>query len=184
MPQISINSLLGNSGPSYSEIIVKPYREELMEAGFRQLLTPEEVDQALLRNDDKIILVALNSVCGCSARVGRPGAILSLFNHSVPDLLVTIFAGMEKEAVAHFREKFLTGITPSSPNIAVFQNGKLVHMLHRYQIERMEAGAIADDLIKVFNTICSKKQSDAERERLRELFINKYKVDPLHLPTE
>ena len=59
---------------------------------------------------------------------------------------------MEKEAVAHFREKYLAGITPSSPNIAVFQNGKLVHMLHRYQIERMEAGAIADDLINVYNT--------------------------------
>jgi putative YphP/YqiW family bacilliredoxin len=184
MPQISINSLLGNTGPSYSEIIVKPYREELVEAGFRQLLTVEEVDQALDRRDDKIVLVVLNSVCGCSARVGRPGAILSLFNQSIPDMMVTIFAGMEKEAVAHFRGQYLAGITPSSPNIAIFQNGKLVHMLHRYQIERMEAGAIANELMSVYNTHCSKQQSDTERERLRELFMNKYKVDPLHLPTE
>jgi len=96
MPQISLNSLMANDGPSYSEIIVKPYREELVQAGFEQLLTPEDVEKALNRQDDKIVLVALNSVCGCSARVGRPGAILSLFNKVVPDMLVTIFAGMEK----------------------------------------------------------------------------------------
>jgi putative YphP/YqiW family bacilliredoxin len=184
MPQISINSLLGNNGPSYSEIIVKPYREELVEAGFEQLLTPDEVDQALNRQDDQIVLVMLNSVCGCSARTARPGAILSLFNKSVPDRLVTIFAGMEKDAVAHFREKYLPGLTPSSPNIAVFKNGQLAHILQRYQIERMEAGDIADELTGVYDTLCSRQLPTEERERLRNQFIKKYQADPLHLSTE
>src|SRR5215475_11991900 len=137
MPQININSLLGNTGPSYSENIARPYREELIESGFEQLLTPEDVDKALSRNDDKVALVVLNSVCGCAARVARPGANLSLFNEKIPDLQYTVFAGMEKDAVAHFREKYLAGLTPSSPNIAVFKNGALVHILHRYQIERL-----------------------------------------------
>jgi putative YphP/YqiW family bacilliredoxin len=184
MAQISINSLMGNAGPSYSEIKVAPYRKELERAGFQQLLTPDEVDHALNKQDDKIVLVALNSVCGCSARVGRPGAILSLLNNLVPDSLVTIFAGMEKEAVTHFREKYLPGLTPSSPNIAVFKNGQLLHILHRHQIERMDAGAIADDLIESFNGFCSKEQSPEEKERLRQLFVQQYQVDPFQLPTE
>jgi putative YphP/YqiW family bacilliredoxin len=146
MAQISINSLIGNDGPSYSEIIVKPYREELVQAGFEQLMTVGDVEQALNRKDDQLQLVVLNSVCGCSARVGRPGAILSLSNKNVPDQLFTIFAGMEKPAVAWFREQYLPGLTPSSPNIALFKNGKLIHILHRHQIERLTANEIADEL--------------------------------------
>ena len=184
MPQISLNSLMANDGPSYSEIIVKPYREELVEAGFEQLLTPEDVEKALNRQDDKIVMAVLNSVCGCSARVGRPGAILSLFNKVVPDMLVTIFAGMEKDAVNLFRQKYLAGITPSSPNIAIFKNGQLVHILHRYQIERMGAGDIAGDLVNVYNTHCTKEQSMDTIEQLRKVFIEKYKADPLQLSNE
>jgi putative YphP/YqiW family bacilliredoxin len=184
MPQISIDSLMANNGPSYSEIIVTPYREELVQAGFEQLLTPDEVDNALNRQDDKIVLVVLNSVCGCSARVGRPGTLLSLFNKVVPDMLVTIFAGMEKDAVAHFRQKYLAGLTPSSPNIAIFKNGQLLHILHRYQIERMGAGDISESLINVYNAHCFKEQSIDAIEQLRKHFIAKYKADPLHLATE
>jgi len=184
MPQISINSLLANNGPGYSEIIVTPYREELVQAGFEQLLTTDDVEKALNRQDDKIVLVVLNSVCGCSARVGRPGTILSLFNKVVPDMLVTIFAGMEKDAVAHFRQKYLAGLTPSSPNIAVFKNGQLLHILHRYQIERMGAGDIANELIAVYDKHCGKEQSIDAIERLRKHFIEKYKADPLHLSNE
>lgn len=184
MPQISINSLLGNTGPSYPENIARPYREELIDAGFQQLMTPEEVDEALSRNDDKVALVVLNSVCGCAARVARPGANLSLFNDKIPDLQFTVFAGMEKDAVTHFREKYLSGLTPSSPNIAVFRNGKLVHILHRYQIERLEAGDIADDLIGVFNAICTREQTQEAKEKLRDQFIRRYQIDPTQLPTE
>ena len=174
---------MGNSGPNYSEIIVTPYREELTKAGFTQLLTPAQVDQALQTQDSQLVLVVLNSVCGCSARVGRPGTILSLLNHIVPDRLVTIFAGMEKDATAQLREKYLSGKTPSSPNIALFKDGKLVHILHRHQIERMAAGDIADELTGVYNSHGRKEQSSEERERLRALFIEKYQVDPLELPT-
>lgn len=176
---ISIDSLLGNNGPSYSEAIAGPYREELISAGFTQMLTPADVDAALNRTDDKVILVMLNSVCGCSARVARPGAILSLFNGLVPDEIYTLFAGMEKDAVAHFRLQYLNGITPSSPNIIVFKNGKMVHMLHRYQIEQSGAGDIADELINVYNTVCTKQNNEARVEELRQLFINQYQVDPL-----
>jgi len=183
MAQISLNSLMGTSGPSYSEIIVAPYREELVQTGFEQLLTPAEVDEALNRQDDKVVLVVLNSVCGCSARVGRPGTILSLLNKVVPDMLVTIFAGMEKEAVAHFREKYLTGLTPSSPNIAIFKNGQLAHILHRYQIERMEAGEIAADLASVYDTICTRLQTKDNGEKIRQFLMEKYHASPEQLPT-
>jgi putative YphP/YqiW family bacilliredoxin len=184
MAQISLNSLMGTSGPSYSEAIVAPFRQELVETGFQQLMTPGEVDQALNNQDDKIVLVILNSVCGCSARVGRPGAILSLLNKVVPDSLVTIFAGMEKDAVTHFRQKYLPGLTPSSPNIAVFKNGQLEHILHRYQIERMEAREIADDLATVYNAICTNEQNSATSDKLREFLVNNYQAVPEQLSTD
>ncbi len=184
MAQISLNSLMGTSGPSYPEAVVAPFREELVQTGFEQLMTPTEVDSALNRQDDKVVLVILNSVCGCSARVGRPGAILSLLNKVVPDSLVTLFAGMEKEAVAHFRTKYLTGLTPSSPNIAIFKNGQLVHILHRYQIERMEAGEIADDLATVYNAVCTSKQTADAAENLRQILIEKYQAVPEQLSTD
>ena len=125
MAQISVDSLIGNSGPSYPEQIAAPYRKELTDNGFTQMLTPEDVDKALQRNDGKIQMVVLNSVCGCGARVARPGALLSLFSKVVPDEKFTLFAGMEKEAVGYFREKYLAGITPSSPNIYLFKDGEL-----------------------------------------------------------
>lgn len=184
MAQISLNSLMGTSGPSYSEQIVAPFREELVETGFQQLMTPADVDGVLNNQDDKTVLLILNSVCGCSARVGRPGAILSLLNKVVPDKLVTLFAGMEKAAVTHFREKYMTGVTPSSPNIAIFKNGQLVHILQRYQIERMEAGEIANDLATVYNKVSTTNQSSANSEKLRQFLIEKYHATPEHLPAE
>ncbi len=179
MSQISIDSLIGNSGPSYPEQIAAPYREELVQAGFQQMLTPEDVEAALNRNDDKIILVVVNSVCGCSARVARPGTLLSLFNGLVPHELYTVFAGMEKDAAASFRENYLPALTPSSPNICIFRNGKLQHILHRYQIERTAAGNIADELINVYNNLCAKENDEARVKELQTLFVEKYGVDPL-----
>ncbi len=184
MARISIDSLIGKSGPNYSEIIAGPYREELVNAGFEQMLTLEDVDNVLDRNDDKIILVVLNSVCGCSARVGRPGTLLSLFNNLVPDSLATLFAGMEKEAVVHFRTKYLPGLTPTSPNIAIFKNGKLVYILHRHQIESNSAQQIAEELTGAYDTICTKKNEEGDKEKLRKFFIEKYQVDPLNLSTQ
>ena len=179
MAQISLSSLMGTSAPSYSEEIAAPFREELTESGFRQLLTPEDVDKALDTKDGKVTLVVLNSVCGCAARAARPGVLLSLFNDVVPDNLVTLFAGMEKEAVDHFRQNYLLGITPTSPNIALFKDGELVDILQRHQIEGKSAGVIADELVSLYNDSCNKKSSDEETASMRDRFIKRFNVDPL-----
>src|SRR5215471_2317366 len=157
MAQISVDSLMGNNGPSYPEQIAAPFRKELTDNGFTQLLTAEDVDNALNVTDGKVKLVVLNSVCGCGARVARPGTLLSLFSKVVPDEKLTVFAGMEKEAVNVFRSKYLPGITPSSPTISLFKDGELIFILHRYQIERSAAGDIADALLNEYNKVCTKE---------------------------
>ncbi len=179
MAMISIDSLMGNQGPSYPEQIVAPYRKELVEIGFEQMMSVEEVEQVISGNPGKVILVVLNSVCGCSARVSRPGAILSFFNHVVPDVKATLFAGMEKEAVAHFRSKYLNGVTPSSPNILVMKDGQVLLHLQRHQIETTDAGTIADALINVYNEQGTRKSTEEERTHLRAYFQQVYQVDPL-----
>lgn len=179
MAMISIDSLMGNQGPSYPEQIVAPYRKELVDIGFEQMMTVEEVESVISSNPGKVILVVLNSVCGCSARVSRPGAILSFFNHVVPDVKATLFAGMEKEAVAHFRSKYLNGVTPSSPNILVMKDGQVLLHLQRHQIETSDAGTIADALITVYNQYCTQQTSEENRAHLRAYFQQVYQVDPL-----
>ena len=180
MAQLSLDSLMNRSlTPTYSEEIATPFRRELTEAGFQQLLTPGDVEKALNNKDGKITLVVLNSVCGCAARAARPGVLLSLFNEVVPDNLVTIFAGMEKEAVNYFRKNFLQGITPTSPNIALFKDGELVEILQRHQIEGKSAGQIAEELVQLYNKDCNKTNSEEEISNMRSRFIDHYKVDPL-----
>ena len=162
----------------YPEEIVIPMKEELTENGFSELLTPADVDAALNRKDDKIILVMLNSVCGCAAGSARPGVILSLMNAVVPHEYVSLFAGMEKEAVNYFREKYLPGLTHSSPNIALFKNDRLVHMLHRYQVERKTAGEIARELTGVYQSVCSKRNSSREIDQLKKNIENRHWFNP------
>ncbi len=179
MAMISLHSLMGNQGPSYPEQVVAPYRKELVDYGFEQMMTVEDVEKVISGNPGKVILVVLNSVCGCSARVSRPGAILSFFNHVVPDVKATLFAGMEKEAVAHFRATYLNGVTPSSPNILVMKDGQVLLHLQRHQIETTDAGTIADALINVYNQHCSKQTTEEDRTHLRAYFQQVYQVDPL-----
>ncbi len=176
---ISLDSLMGNQGPSYPEQVVAPYRKELIDFGFEQMMTVDEVEQIISGNQGKVILVILNSVCGCSARVSRPGALLSFFNHVVPDVKATLFAGMEKEAVAHFRAKYLQGLTPSSPNILVMKDGKVLLHLQRHQIETTDAGTIADALTDVYNQHCTKQTTEEDRNSLQEYFKSVYQIDPL-----
>src|SRR5258708_2196816 len=176
MAQISLKSLMNNNAPTYSAEVAQPFRDELTGVGFKELLTPADVDAALSRQDDKTVLVILNSVCGCAARSARPGTILSMLNASVPDEYVTVFAGMEKEAVNHFREKYLPGITPSSPNIALFKNGQLLDILQRYQIEGKNAGEIAEELVDIYDRVCSKKNSPEEISKLKAYIENRYQV--------
>ena len=167
MSLISLKSLMSNSASSYSPEVVQPFREELTAVGFKELLTPADVDAALNSQNDKTILVVLNSVCGCAAGKARPGVILSMVNKVIPDEYVTLFAGMEKEAVAHFREKYLPGLTASSPNIAVFKNGQLLHILHRYMIEGKTAEEIAKELTTVYDEVCSKRNLPEEIGKLK-----------------
>jgi len=184
MAQISVDSLMGNQGPTYPEQIAAPFRKELTDNGFTQLLSAEDVDNALGVTDSKIKMVVLNSVCGCGARVARPGALLSLFSKVVPDEKLTLFAGMEKDAVNVFRSKYLPGITPSSPTISLFKDGELLFILHRYQIERSAAVDIADTLIQEYNKACTKENDDAAVEELRQYFIKTYDVDPLEVESQ
>ncbi len=176
---ISLDSLMGNQGPSYPEQVVAPYRKELADYGFEQMMSVNDVEKIISNNPGKVILVVLNSVCGCSARVSRPGALLSFFNHVVPDVKATLFAGMEKEAVAHFRATYLPGVTPSSPNILVMKDGQVLLHLQRHQIETTDAGTIADALTNVYNTHCVKQSTEEERNHLRAYFQQVYQVDPL-----
>ena len=162
MTQISLKSLMNNSTPSYPADVVQPFRDELTAVHFQELLTPAEVDIALNKQDDKIVLLLLNSVCGCAAGSARPGTILAMTNEVVPDEYITLFAGMEKEAVAYFRTKYLPGVTPSSPNIALFKNGQLLHILQRTMIEGKTAGEIAQELAAVFDKVCTKRNSPEE----------------------
>jgi len=184
MAQISLKSLMNNSAPTYTALIAQPFRDELTAVNFKELLTPAEVDTALNKQDDKIILVVLNSVCGCAARSARPGVILSMLNGLVPDEYVTLFAGMEKEAVEYFRVKYLPGLTPSSPNIALFRNGHLLYILQRYQVEGKTAGEIAQELANVYDKFCSKKISPEEADKLKTYIVNKYKISIESLNTD
>jgi putative YphP/YqiW family bacilliredoxin len=180
MAQISLNSLMNKTlAPTYSEEVAAPFREELTEAGFEQLLTPEDVEKALNKKNGKTTLVVLNSVCGCAARAARPGVLLSLFNEVVPDNLVTVFAGMEKEAVNYFRQNFLLGVTPTSPNIALFKDGELIEILQRHQIEGKSAGQIAGELAVLYSKVTYKKNSEEEIAVMRSRFIDRFQVDPL-----
>ena len=174
MPQISLKNLMNDSVPGYPPALVQPYRDELTAVGFKELLMPAEVDAALDKKYDKIVLVVLNSVCGCSARSARPGTVLSLLNEVVPDEYVTLFAGMEKEAVSHFRTRYLPGITPSSPNILLFKNGELLYMLHRHQIEGKNAMGIVQELTNAYDKFCTKSNSREEVDQLQSYIKSRY----------
>lgn len=168
---------MSNSAPGYPAAVAQPFRDELATVNFKELLTSADVDAALNRQDDKVILVVLNSVCGCAARSARPGAVFSLLNDLVPDEYTTLFAGMEKEAVEHFRMKYLPGLTPSSPNMALFKNGQLLHILQRYQIEGKTAGQIAEELAVAYNKVCSKRNLPEEIDKFKIYIADKYQVN-------
>jgi putative YphP/YqiW family bacilliredoxin len=137
--------------PSYDPVTVQPMRDELTFVGGKELLTPEYVDKALDRNDNKTILVVINSVCGCSAGSGRPGVMMALQNRIIPDEFYTLFGGMEKDAIDRYRSKYLPNHHASSPHIALFRNGKPIAILQRSDIEGHSADSIAVELIAIFN---------------------------------
>lgn len=135
----------------YPEEIVKPMRQELVDAGFAALYTADEVEAALSKEGTTLVVV--NSVCGCAARNARPGAIMSLRGEKKPAQIVTVFAGVDKDAVDAARQHMFP-FPPSSPSMALFKDGELVHMLERHHIEGHPAEMIAENLIDAYKEYC------------------------------
>ena len=136
----------------YPTEIVLPMKEELTDNGFQELLTPEDVDNQLQSKGTTLIMI--NSVCGCSAGSARPGVLMAVNNSpKKPDHLTTSFAGYDIDAVKKLREHLLP-YPPSSPAIALFKNGQLVHFIERHQIEGRPAQMIAHNLIAAFDEYC------------------------------
>lgn len=137
----------------YDPAAIQPFRDELTRLGFRELRTVEQVDETVKKTKGTNLLV-INSVCGCAAGKARPGIALALQKSAAkPDDLTTVFAGGDIEATARVREH-LGNIPPSSPSLALFKDGRLVHFLPRYQIENRDAFRIAQHLIDVFKEFC------------------------------
>jgi putative YphP/YqiW family bacilliredoxin len=137
----------------YPEYICAPMREELTTAGFSELKTPEQVDSSIPKNDGTTLLV-INSVCGCAAGTARPGIRLALTEtEKKPKNLLTVFAGQDLEATAQAR-KYTAPYPPSSPSIALFKDGKLVHFIERHHIEGRSAQMIAENLKLAFEEYC------------------------------
>jgi putative YphP/YqiW family bacilliredoxin len=136
----------------YPEMLVSPMRAELTNVGFTELKTSEEVENTMT-NSKGISLVVVNSVCGCAAGAARPGIIRSLANDKTPDNLYTVFAGQDVEAVSKVRE-FMLPYPPSSPSVALFKDGQLVHFVERMNIEGHTAEQVADQLRKAYDQFC------------------------------
>ncbi len=135
----------------YPPEIVNPMKQELENAGFTSLTTEREVEQAI--NKEGTTLVVVNSVCGCAAGTARPGVIASLQHDKTPKNLVTVFAGVDKDATNKARE-FMVPFPPSSPSVALFKDGQLVHMLERHHIEGRSAQEIAMNLAGAYEEFC------------------------------
>ena len=135
----------------YPPELVKPMREDLTNVGFEELHTTEAVDSAIAKEGTTLVVV--NSVCGCAAANARPGARMSLENAKRPTNLVTVFAGVDREATDQARSHMVP-FPPSSPSMALFKDGELVHMLERHHIEGRPAELIAENLIDAYNEHC------------------------------
>ncbi|MFI8457040.1 BrxA/BrxB family bacilliredoxin [Kitasatospora sp. NPDC085464] len=135
----------------YSPQMVKPFREELTEIGFTELVTAEAVDSAMKKAETGVTLVAVNSVSGCAAGMARPGVRLALENTGHrPDQLLTVFAEQDLEATARMRS-YLADVPPSDPSFALFKDGELVFFMPRHRIETRDARAVASDLQDAFD---------------------------------
>ncbi|MGO4707636.1 BrxA/BrxB family bacilliredoxin [Chryseobacterium sp. 2TAF14] len=135
----------------YPTDLVMPMKAELTDKGFEDLATPAQVEDALKQSGTTLLVI--NSVCGCAAGAARPGVVYSLTGDKKPDHLTTVFAGYDKEAVEVAR-KHLAPFPPSSPCVALFKDGELVHMLERHHIEGNPAGAIAANLQAAYDEYC------------------------------
>ena len=135
----------------YPAELVQPMRDELTAVGFNELFDASAVDTALTKEGTTLLVV--NSVCGCAAANARPGVLMSLGNEKNPDQLTTVFAGVDREATDAARQQMVP-FPPSSPSIALFKDGELIHMLERHHIEGRPAKLIAENLIEAYNIHC------------------------------
>ena len=135
----------------YPEEIVRPMKEELTTIGFEELLSIDDVESAMSKSGTALVVV--NSVCGCAAANARPAVRISLNNSHTPDHLYTVFAGVDRDATDAARAKMIP-FPPSSPSLALFKDGELVHMIERHHIEGRTAQLIAENLIQAFDEFC------------------------------
>ena len=135
----------------YPAEIVRPMKEELTTIGFQELISTKDVENALSASGTSLVVV--NSVCGCAAANARPAVRISLNNENTPDQLYTVFAGVDREATDAARAKMIP-FPPSSPSLALFKDGELVHMIERHHIEGRTAQLIAENLTEAFDEFC------------------------------
>jgi putative YphP/YqiW family bacilliredoxin len=143
---------INNNTSQYPEHLTAPMAQELTDAGFKSLKTAQDVEDILDQPKGTTLLV-VNSVCGCAARNARPAAIMASQNEKVPTHLVTVFAGVDSAAVAKARD-FMLPYPASSPSMALFKDGKLVHFIERHNIEGRDARSIAENLKMAFEQYC------------------------------
>jgi putative YphP/YqiW family bacilliredoxin len=143
----------------YSELMIRPMREELTRLGAEELRTPEQVDN-LLNNSKGTVMIVVNSICGCAAGKARPGIAQALQHNVKPEKVATVFAGADIEATEKVRSYF-TGYQPSSPSIALLKDGQLVWMMERREIEGKGASEVANELTRAFDQHCAKTEATA-----------------------
>ena len=153
--------------PIYDPEAIAPMWQELAAVGVEPLTTAEEVDK-VLKGATGTVLVIVNSVCGCAAGHARPGAMLALQNSVIPDRSVTVFAGVDRDAVNRARE-YMAAYPPSSPSMGLFRDGKQVFMLERSDLQQMTDDQVAAALKKAFDEHCAKAGPSVDPERFRQL---------------
>ena len=136
----------------YPDYLIAPMRGEMTEMGAQELRTPQAVDD-VVRNSKGVVMMVVNSVCGCAAGKARPGIAMALRNAKKPDVVATVFAGADMEATDRARQYF-SGYAPSSPSIGLLKDGKLLYMMERRDIETRDAQSIAQELTRAFDTHC------------------------------
>jgi putative YphP/YqiW family bacilliredoxin len=139
----------------YDPLLVKPMREELTRLGVSEMLTAADVDSTIAQEGTTFVVI--NSVCGCAAGSARPAVAMAMKNDVLPDRVATVFAGQDTEATQHLRAKFLQNIPPSSPAMALFQDGKPIAMIHRHHIEGRMPETIAEAIKGMFDEYCAKE---------------------------
>jgi putative YphP/YqiW family bacilliredoxin len=153
--------------PLYPAEAIKPLKEEILQCGFQDLATVEEVDQAV--NQKGTTLVFVNAVCGCAGGTARPAVAAALQNKIIPDRIVTVFAGMERDAVQRVRDLHRDVAQPSSPCMVLFKDGKVAKMIERSAIEGRYPEDLAKDIVAAFNEHCSKPGPSIPPEKFAQL---------------